>query len=66
MAVHDFCGGAVPVIANDVLDGLEASEGREAVVLKSVFYLTHPKAESAVNPSANFGGYSVDQFLTRG
>jgi|SRR5579864_7718237 hypothetical protein len=63
MAGHDFCGGAVPVMANEFLDCLQAAKGREAVILKNVFNLSHPKADRAINSSADFGRDSIDQFL---
>jgi hypothetical protein len=62
MAVYKVGGVAMPVVSDNILDGLQSSESGEAAVLKNVIDLTHPKIEGSVDSSRYFRSDRLNQF----
>ena len=49
MTTHAVRGMSVPVIADHILDRLQAAERGKAAIVKYVINLGHPKTDGAIN-----------------
>ena len=62
MTTHAVRGMSVPVIAEYILDRLQAAERGKAAIVKYVINLGHPKTDGAINSNRNFRSHSFNEF----